>query len=256
MEASRRLFSTVSLGPNVESNERASEIMADPDYAKYIRSVEFRGYGRTRYLRRMMAKLESRNVTTVSLSALNLNEAVCLFSDENERAGLFACVSQLTLDFRCFGGVDYPSFTVLWNEGLSRGCSNLSGQLPLLQTLQIGFHALPGYDLPLLLCLARKDITKSLLSQNFARLASLTLRNVIATEDDLADFINRHHKTLKSLTLRGMHFECAQVVTWDKFGRRLPGVSEFIRSLNSKIRFKGLRIDGMITASEVAGLSL
>lgn len=204
-EAARHLYSTLVLGPEYDSYEHGTYIMADPDYEKYIRNIEFKGSNRVfswAYLRTMIYKLQTHRLISISLTNLELDEADYLLTDHMERAGFLASAEHLTLHIKSIG--ETQIFSRIWNERLSQGCRTLSSQMLSLRTLQLGFDRVPA-GLLSRDATPNRDVTKSLLSQNFAKLTTLKLGNIVTTEQDLANFANRHYQTLESITVRGLY---------------------------------------------------
>ncbi len=94
-----------------------------------------------------------------------------------------------------------------WNGGLKAYLSRLGDRLPSADNMRLGFDAEPLTRPELMLCArATTRISRLLLSSYYPKMTTATLENMSATPSCVCDFVARHFKTLKSLTLRNLHF--------------------------------------------------
>ena len=218
-EATRHLFSTIQLGPDIESYKHATSLIKYPSFAKHIRHLVYKSSEicDPQNIRYLVKSMKFRQLSSISLTELGYAEAVYLFSMDEQREGVLANVNRLVLTFNNFGPAAHSFLKHLRRE-MSQVSRNLLTRLPQVHNIELGFSTRSSrYD-----CFADWKVTKSgteyLLSLNFAQLTTLTLENVFTTEDALLGFVVRHRKTLRSLTLRKINLDVTE-----EYPRYLPG---------------------------------
>ena len=208
-EATRLLFSTLEFGPRVSTYKRAI-LIEHPRFGKYIRNFDYQSvweYYPDHHpdnLRRVIESIKTRQFDSVSLTRIGLADAIYLFSADEQRESVFKNAKELNLIFNGYESHD-DAFLEHLDEVLCQVSRNLLAKLSRVQNITFGFSK--GHNF---VWEARTAMTEHLLSLNFPELTTLTLENVITTQDGLIDFLVRHRTTLRSLTLSGLALDASK----------------------------------------------
>ena len=251
--ASRQLFSTLKIGPEAESWERACPAMMHPVISKYVRRVEYQGVGDAThslgsavYLAPVMDFVQSSKPTSVSLSGLLHYEANYLLL-RDECRGCLVNTTRLYLSIKTFDLVPASGdlFEAHWSKDMVGPAHKLSTQLSLLQEADFGFSEPPFGSFQEIVA---SRISTLFLGLNCASLTSITLSNIVATENALIDFLNRHQDTSRSVTL--FNFRLHAGGGPDDFSNGLAELMRFILVLNEKTQLEDINLQNTL---EVGG---
>ncbi|KAJ9612362.1 hypothetical protein H2200_003959 [Cladophialophora chaetospira] len=246
-EATRALFRTLRLEPNLDSFGRACRIMGQPRLAALVQVFDYdfaTAYDEYARLEQVLEVLQQLKPKTISLEWLYPEDIAYLLSPV-QPVNRFLCKARqfkLTINN--------------WNELVRIGPNagkrfrKLSNQLATVADLCLGLAEFPNIPSVSPFEIER-DISNAMLQGRFARLANLTLENIVDCKDSVLCFLEQHKTTLKSLTLKNLILSVQQEEEDTRVNIELKAVMRFILLLNKGLDLEKMSFQGKIWAGSL-----